>query len=148
MNKKLPVQKVQLLRHMTEKFKKFLDSPKGRYLLVGGSVYGLELIIIVAAQAAGASAVVAVAISFWIGLVVSFILQKFVTFQDKHTHHKILIPQIIAVSLLVLWNFGFTILVTKLFTFAPPVVTRTIALLITTIWNFYLYKTRIFNREL
>ena len=133
---------------MLEKFKKFLDSPKGRYLLVGGSVYALELIIIVIAQRSGASSVVAVAISFWVGLVISFVLQKFVTFQDKHIHHKILIPQIVAVSLLVLWNFGFTILVTKLITFVPAVVARTIALLITTIWNFYLYRAKIFNREL
>lgn len=133
---------------MLEKFKKFLDSPKGRYLLVGGSVYALELVIIVIAQRSGASSVVAVAISFWVGLVISFVLQKFVTFQDKQIHHKILIPQIVAVSLLVLWNFGFTILVTKLITFVPAVVARTIALLITTIWNFYLYRTKIFNREL
>ena len=30
---------------------------------------------------------------------------------------------------------------------SPAVVTRTIALAITTIWNFYLYKTRIFKNS-
>lgn len=116
-----------------------------RYLLVGGSVYVLELIVIVLAQAGGASAVVAVAIAFWIGLVISFLLQKFVTFSDKRTHHKVVAAQVVAVSLLVIWNFGFTILVTELLkNVVPPVVTRTLALAITTIWNFYLYKTHIF----
>jgi putative flippase GtrA/LmbE family N-acetylglucosaminyl deacetylase len=117
-----------------------------RYLLVGGSVYVLELVVIVAAQAWGATSVVAVAAAFWIGLVVSFILQKFFTFSDKRTHHKVLLKQIIAVTLLVLWNFTFTIAVTKLLAnLVPAVVTRTIALLITTLWNFYLYKTSVFK---
>ena len=130
---------------MLNNISKLIQSARGRYLIVGGSVYALELVIIYFAQKAGASAVIAVSFSFWIGLVVSFILQKLVTFQDRQMHHKILIPQIIAVSLLVVFNFGFTIFVTNLISFAPPTVTRTIALLITTVWNFYLYKTRIFT---
>ena len=116
------------------------------YLIVGVSVYLLELITIFVAQALGASAVVAVGLSFWLGLSVSFILQKFVTFGDKRLHHRILIPQVIAFSLLVLFNFGFTIGMTKLLaSIIPAVVIRTLALGVTTIWNFYLYKTRIFK---
>lgn len=133
---------------MTTKLKKLLERPGYRYLFVGGSVYLLELIIIVVAQALGASAVVAVGLSFWIGLVISFLLQKLVTFGDKRTHHKILIPQVIAFSLLVLFNFSFTVFVTSLLSNTiPAVVTRTIALAITTIWNFYLYRTRIFKTD-
>jgi putative flippase GtrA len=125
-----------------------LQKPKVRYLLVGGSVYVLELIVIVVAQRAGMSSVGAVTTSFLVGLVVSFILQKLFTFKDKRSHHKILIPQLIAVGLLVMWNLGFTILLTKLLQhIMPAVVTRTIALGITTIWNFYLYKTRIFSHN-
>jgi putative flippase GtrA len=122
-------------------------SPAGRrYLIIGVSVYALELVVIVVAQALGASAVIAVALSFWIGLVVSFVLQKVVAFGDKRVHHRVLIPQIIAFSLLVVFNFGFTILVTKLLSgYVPAVLTRTLALGITAIWNFYLYKTRIFK---
>jgi len=125
-----------------------LKRPGYRYIIIGGSVYILELIVIVVAQALGTSAVVAVGLSFWIGLVVSFLLQKLVTFSDKRTQRKVLGPQIAAFSLLVLFNFGFTILVTKLLaSIMPAVATRTLALLITTIWNFYLYKTRIFKPE-
>jgi len=115
-------------------------------LLIGGSVYLLELLVIVVAQKLGQSAVVAVGLSFWIGLCVSFILQKLVTFGDKRMHHRVLLPQVLAFSLLVVFNFSFTIAVTKLLQHVlPAVVTRTLALGITAIWNFYLYKTKIFK---
>jgi len=117
-----------------------------RYVVVGGSVYVFELAAIVVAQAWGASSVWAVALSYWLGTLVSFGLQKFVTFGDKRLHHKILIPQFIATCLLVLFNFGFTVLVTKLLSPPLPAMgSRTIALGITVIWNFYLYKTKIFK---
>ncbi len=125
-----------------------LATPGRRYLVIGGSVYLLELVVIVVAQGLGASAVVAVGLSFWTGLVVSFGLQKIVTFGDKRLHHRVLLPQIIAYSLLVLFNFGFTIVVTKLLiSVIPAVATRTLALAITTLWNFYLYRTRIFKTD-
>jgi putative flippase GtrA len=129
-----------------ERIKQLLSRPGYRYLLIGGSVYALELVIIVVAQWLGASAVWAVAISFCLGTLVSFFLQKLVTFRDKRMHHRILIPQLVATALLVLWNLGFSVLVTKLLqSHLPAVVTRTLALGVTTIWNFYLYKTRIFK---
>ncbi len=119
-----------------------------RYVVVGGSVYLFEIAIIFLAQWMGASALVAVAFSFWFGLLASFTLQKILVFGDKRVHHRILLPQMIAFSLLVLFNFGFTLLMTKLLSNRlPATVTRTLALATTTIWNFYLYKTRIFKSE-
>ncbi len=119
-----------------------------RYLIVGGSVYLLELLIIFIAQKLGANDVLAVALSFWIGLTVSFGLQKLVTFGDRRLHHTVLLPQVLAFSLLVLFNFGFTILVTGLLDgVVPAYIARTLALGVTTIWNFYLYKTRIFKTD-
>ena len=132
---------------MLEKLNKLSPRFK-RYLIIGISVYIFELAVIVVAQQMGASPVLAVALSFWLGLLMSFVLQKVIAFGDKRMHHKVLIPQVVAFSLLVLFNFGFTVLVTKLLAeWIPAVVTRTIALGITTIWNFYLYKTRIFNPD-
>ncbi len=135
---------------MVAQVRNFLAKPIGRYLIIGGSVFLLEIAIIIIAQSLGASPTLAVGISFWLGLIISFTLTKLVTFGDKRVHHRILLPQIIAFSLLVMFNFGFTILVTSwLQDVVPPVVTRTIALGVTTIWNFYLYRTRIFkNGEL
>jgi putative flippase GtrA len=131
---------------MKYKLTNLLTKPGVRYLLVGGSVYIFELAVIIVAQHQGASAVGAVALSFFLGTIVSFLLQKLVTFNDKRMHHKILIPQLIAMVLLVLFNFGFTLLVTKLLAHVvPAVVSRTLALLTTTVWNFYLYRTKIFK---
>lgn len=118
------------------------------YLVVGSSVYLLELAIILTAQASGASSLVAVGLSFWIGLMISFVLQKFITFGDKRTHHRLVIAQLLAVTGLVIFNFGFTLVVTKLLSsLMPAVVCRTLAIGITTLWNFYLYKTRIFKQS-
>jgi putative flippase GtrA len=117
-----------------------------RYIIIGVSVYALELVIIVVARRLGASAVTAVSLSFWLGLVVSFALQKVVTFENKRLHRRVLLPQVMAFSLLVLFNFGFTVLATKLLASSmPTVLIRTLTLAITAIWNFYLYKTRIFK---
>lgn len=133
---------------MIQRFQRLLSRRIMRYVLVGGSVYVLELLIILGGQSAGLSDVWAVAVAFWTGLVVSFLLQKFVTFGDMRTHRAIVLKQFTAVTVLVLWNFFFTIAVTKLLSaYLPAVITRTIALLITTIWNFYLYKTSIFRSD-
>jgi putative flippase GtrA len=116
-----------------------------RYLIIGVSVYIFELLVIVVAQAAGASAVAAVGLSFWLGLLASFGLQKIVAFGDKRLHRRIIAFQFLAFCLLVLFNFGFTLTVAKLLTnTVPAVISRSLALGITTFWNFYLYKTRIF----
>lgn len=123
-----------------------LKRPGFRYLFIGGVVYLFELAVIILAQAYGASAVWAVAISFCAGTTVSFFLQKLITFGDRRMHHRIVIPQLLATALLVVWNLGFSVLLTKILQhYLPVVVTRTLALAITTIWNFYLYKTRIFK---
>jgi len=120
--------------------------PGLRYVVVGGSTYVIELAVILLAQHFGAGAVTAVVISFFVGLVISYTLQKLVTFGDKRTHHKVVLPQFASFALLVLFNLGFTIAVTRLLEHdLPVVVIRTLAIGITTLWNYYLYKTRIFR---
>jgi len=131
-----------------DKVTELLKRPGIRYLIVGGSVYVFEVAVILIAQHNGAGPVFAVGLSYVLGTIVSFGLQKLVTFGDKRMHHKIVLTQALAVTLLVVFNFGFTLLVTKLLAHVwPAIVTRTLALLTTTIWNFYLYKTRIFTRS-
>lgn len=129
------------------RLKAYLNSHTIRYLTVGILVYLIEIIVIIIAQKLGASSVWSVVWSFGIGLVFSFLLQKLFTFGDRRMQRTIVVPQVIAVVLLVCFNLGFTIIVTKLATnVLPPTITRTIALGVTTIWNYYLYKTRIFNQ--
>jgi len=118
-----------------------------RYLVIGISVYLFELVVIFVAGLFHASNLVAVGLSFWLGLIVSFGLQKIVTFRDRRLHHKVLIPQLVAYTLVVLFNFGFTLFVAHLLARSvTPFGARTLALTVTTLWNFYLYKTRIFQR--
>jgi len=133
---------------MIDKLKAKLRGPFGRYLVIGVAVYLFELAVIYVAQHAGTGPVVAVGLSFWLGLIVSFALQKLVTFRDRRMHHRIVLAQFVAVMGLVLVNFLFTLLVARLLSdIAPAAVSRTIALGITTIWNFYLYRTRIFTSD-
>lgn len=134
------------LSYLQKKLRSMLHRPLYRYLIVGSSVYLFELIIIFGSLAMGASNLVAVSLSFWLGLILSFWLQKIVAFNDKRLSHKVLVPQIVAVCVLVGWNYGFTLFVTSFLAPAvPAAISRTVALLVTTTWNFYLYKTRIFK---
>jgi len=117
-----------------------------RYVVIGGSVYVFEIVVIVIAQRLGLGSVLSIGLSFWLGLSASFLLHKFVTFGDKRLHHSVLLPQLLAFAGLVMFNFGFTLVVARLLqNKLPAVIARTIALGITTIWNFYLYKIRIFK---
>jgi len=129
-----------------EWFEELRQWPVARYIVVGLCTYAFELGLIEIAIHEGMAAVPAVALSFWFGLLLSFTVQKLFTFGDRRTHHRVVLPQIAAYSALVLFNFGFTLLVTKLLQHDLPVVeVRTLALGITTIWNYWLYKTRIFQ---
>ncbi len=123
-----------------------LSTQTGRYIVVGIVVYIFEVAVLLGAGILGASPFWSVTLSFWLGLVTSFFLQKLITFKDKRLHKKIVALQFLAACILVLWNYGVTILLTKLLeNVLPAVFTRTLALGITTIWNFYIYKTRIFK---
>ncbi len=116
-----------------------------RYILIGGSVYLFELLVIYVMQKIGYNSIISIGVSFWVGLLLSFMLQKLVTFNDKRIHRKVLLTQTLAFLVLVIFNFGFTILLAKLFAhILPAVLIRTVAIAITTIWNFYLYRTHIF----
>ena len=133
---------------LPNKLQVHLDKPFVRYVLIGGSVYVFELLVILVGQRQGLADVVAVGLSFWLGLILSFVLQKVFTFRDRRRHHRVLIPQAAAFTALVLFNFGFTIEMTRLLRDSLPApVIRTLAIGITTLWNFSLYKTRIFKTD-
>ena len=116
-----------------------------RYVTIGFSVFTVEIVVISVAQRMGAGAVLAVGLGYWCGLVFSFVLQKLVAFKDKRMHHKVLLPQLVLYALLILFNFGFTIVMTHLLSaHFSAVFIRTATLGITTLWNFYIYKHHIF----
>jgi putative flippase GtrA len=113
-----------------------------RYLFVGGFSYVIEIAVLYSANhILQLSAAVSVTISFWVGFIVAYILQKIVAFQNKEKSRKAVTKQLIGYGLLVLWNYGFTLIVVELFhTSVSVIVLRTIVIAITTIWNYVLYK--------
>lgn len=118
-----------------------------RYLIVGVFVYSIEIIVILSSQKfLGFSSVLAIAISFWVGVASSFILNKLFTFQDKRTHHKIVTAQFLGYLSLTLFNFGFTIVFAHIFqSYISAVWCRSITLAMIVSWNYLIYKRHIFK---
>jgi putative flippase GtrA len=120
-----------------------------RYLVIGVSAFLVELVILFSAQAAGVPGTLAVAISFIVGTAISFLLQKVIAFKDRRFHKKIVFSQALLYVVLVVFNFAFTVLAVWLLErYFPVALIRTVALATTVIWNYYLYKTWIFNRNI
>jgi putative flippase GtrA len=112
-----------------------------RYLAVGGSSYVLEITVLYGLKTAGLSSVAAVAISFWFGLLFAFFTQKLIAFKDKNSSKKAYAKQFTIYLALVAFNYAFTLGFVALFdTMLSVYLLRTIALAITTIWNFFVYK--------
>ena len=87
------------------------------------------------------SPVLAVACSFWVAFVVSFVLQKYLTFGNKQKGKRELGKQTLLYGLLVVFNYAVTLLFVAMFTdILGLVVARTAVLLLTVIWNYFVYK--------
>lgn len=117
-----------------------------RYIVIGGTAYAIELLCIYTLRAILHDDVLAVGISFWIGLIVSFVLQKVIAFKNHNKTPRMLARQVATFSLLVLVNYVFTLAVVALTAnIVSLFVARTVALIITTGWNFIIYKKIIFK---
>jgi putative flippase GtrA len=117
-----------------------------RYVIVGLAVYLVEVAILVGLRSMGASDLVSVTVSFWIGLVASFGLQKLVAFEDHQTGMA-LAGQGAGYLALVGINYAFTMVMVWLL--APAVgvvVVRTSCLGVTTVWNYAAYRLILFTR--
>ena len=109
---------------MKRRYNKSISAGMSRYIAVGLSVYALELLIILVAQKLGASSILAIGLSYWTGLLVSFWLQKIITFRDRRMHKRILAKQILYTYMLVIFNFLFTITVARMLGSTVPAVIR------------------------
>ena len=118
-----------------------------RYIIVGGTSYAIELsVLLLLVHVLHFNTTLAVSIGFWLGLVVSFLLQKFLAFKNTDTRAKRLTIQTVYYALLVLFNYGFTLLFVHLLEpFIDLSIARTLALIITTAWNYIIYKKVIFT---
>jgi putative flippase GtrA len=118
-----------------------------RYIIIGGVSYIAEVATLwVLVYILHIDSVVAVAISFWVGLIISFFLQKFFAFRNTSKSIKHFAGQSIAYGVLVGVNYLFTIgFVYATQSFFGLILARTIALAITTGWNFIIYNKIIFK---
>jgi len=117
-----------------------------RYIFIGGISYVVELIVLLSlAKLLLFTPELSVGYSFWVGLVISFLLQKYVAFENKERNKRNLTRQSLFYGLLVLFNYVFTIAFVSVFTsLFGLILARTIALLLTVSWNYFVYK-RIFK---
>ena len=96
----------------------------------------------------GLSPVAAVAISFWVGFVAAFLLQKLITFRnyERAIHH--LAKQLGSYGLLTLWNYAFTLVLARLFARTTSIfIIRTLTIAIITCWNFFIYQKMFKNQD-
>ena len=119
-----------------------------RYILIGGTSFVIEIgVLYLLIHYMTLPAVAAVAVSFWIGLIVSFVCQKYLAFQDNNTSKKRFLKQSVTYGLLIAINYFFTILFVSLCDDILGVyVARTAALIITTGWNYIIYAKIIFKK--
>ncbi len=118
-----------------------------RYIIVGGTSYAIELsVLLLLVHVLHFNTTLAVSSGFWLGLVISFLLQKFLAFKNTDTRARRLTIQTVYYALLVLFNYGFTLLFVHLLEpFIDLSIARTLALIITTAWNYIIYKKVIFT---
>lgn len=117
-----------------------------RYIVAGGASYAIELSCLLAFHRfLGLSVEAATAIAFWAGLTTSFLLQKLFAFKDYRKTLKSISKQLGAYALLIAFNYVFTLAVVAIFPSRLVVISRTLALIATTVWNYIIYKKFIFK---
>lgn len=119
-----------------------------RYVLAGILSYAVELVcLLILYKILGLSAELSTAIAFWIGLAASFASQKFFAFRDYQKNVKAISRQLGSFAVLVGLNYVFTLAVVALFPSSLVIFSRTLALILVTIWNYTVYKKIIFYPE-
>ncbi len=118
-----------------------------RYLLVGIVGYLFEMGILYGGMQAKLAPVIAVSISFAGGLVLSFILQKVVAFQNQTAQKETVLRQVLLTGCLVIFNYLLSVISVHLLqTLVSPMIIRTGVIIITTITNYFTYKLIIFRK--
>lgn len=128
--------------------KKLWNKTALRYCVIGGVSYLLELIILFGlVKGLSLQRTVATGIAFWFGLITAFVLQKVFAFKDYSKEVKSLSKQGVVYGILVIWNYVFTLAVVSLMPKEFLLFSRTLALIITTLWNYFIYKHLIFGKK-
>ena len=117
-----------------------------RYLLAGALSYAIELAVLLSLHRLGHLSVeVSTGIAFWIAILTSFLFQKLFAFSDFQNTVAALTHQTAKYGLLVALNYVFTLVVVAIFPDSLIILSRTLALIFVTAWNYFLYKRLIFR---
>ena len=133
-----------LLQRLIKLFKKHTGI---RYLFVGGTSYVFELSSLLLIHYLTGSRALATAISFWIGFFIAFVLQKLVAFQEYSKEAKALTKQGTLYGVLNFCNYIFTIAFVSVFPDKYLIVSRTVALVMMSSWNYVIYRKIIFRNS-
>lgn len=128
--------------YITQLFKKHTVL---RYLFVGGTSYSFELTALLLIYHLTGSKTAAAAVSFLLGFLIAFVLQKLIAFQDFNKEMKVLTRQWSLYILLNVWNYGFTVIWVSAFPAHYIIVSRTAALILMSVWNYVIYRKVIFK---
>lgn len=121
--------------------KSLANKPGFRYLFVGGTAYVVEMAALYGITLIGTSDVLAVALSFWVGLTFSFFAQKLIAFRNRDRNSKAMSKQLGGYLILVAFNYVFTLAFVGAFAaYASVFVLRTLSIGIITLWNFFIYR--------
>ena len=132
---------------MNSLLNKALTHPLFRYALVGISTYIVEIAVLIGLHSGfKIQRTIAAGASFWVGLLFSFLLQKLVAFQDYKKELGAISKQAVGYGALVAFNYFLTLLIVSLFPDKDLILSRTVAIAITTCWNFVIYKKIIFRQ--
>lgn len=125
-----------------------VEKPIVRYVLAGGLSYVIELSFLLFLHGVFSLNVEAsTAIAFWVGLTVSFLLQKTFAFKDYQKNLGAISKQLGAYATLVMVNYVFTLTLVSILPSRFVIISRTVALIVTTAWNYHFYNKYIFSKR-
>ena len=132
---------------MFEGLKLFFSRSYTKYLLVGGGAFALDYgLLLLSHYVLNINLSVSTSIGFISGFLFSFTLNREWAFakQNKRRAHN----QIIEYSLLVIFNYFFTLVfINFLSSVAPVFLLKPAAVGLITVWNYLAYKHLIFREE-
>jgi len=130
-------------------FSRLSQSSIFRYIFIGGLSYLIEVgLLALLIYGLKMTSVLAVGISFWLGFLIAFVLQKLIAFKNTDRSKKTVARQTLLYSGLVGVNYLFTLAFVAIFgPILGTIIARTIALIITTGWNYVIYSKLIFRSK-
>jgi putative flippase GtrA len=127
-------------------FQKALQNSLFRYIFVGGIAYVIDIVALIGLyRYLHTSRAEAAAVSFWAGTLAGFVMQKFIAFQDYQKELRAISKQGASYAILITFNYLLTIFIVNLFPGRDIVYSRTLAVAMTTLWNYVIYKKLVFR---